>query len=149
MSDLNQPGNKKQPKNKKEFVAKVGKKLVKEHGKKKYYKPEEVKKAHEKAKKEENDSWFDFEEAIFWAMSFFSSHEEFDEYQEKEESTYDYVDLKSEIIRGVAETSDTDSDSWSDFFDVDIDLSWLDISDSVGDVFEGVADFVAGIFDGL
>lgn len=33
------------PPNKKDYITDIGKILVKEHGKKKYYKPEEVKKA--------------------------------------------------------------------------------------------------------
>lgn len=35
------------PINKKEYITDIGKILVKEHGKKKFYKPEQVKKAHE------------------------------------------------------------------------------------------------------
>ena len=37
------------PKNKKEYIAEIGKILVKEHGKKRYYKPAEVKKASSKS----------------------------------------------------------------------------------------------------
>jgi len=37
------------PNNKKEYITDIGKLLVAEHGKKKYYKPEEVKKASKKS----------------------------------------------------------------------------------------------------
>lgn len=43
------------PENKKEYIFDLGKILVKDYGKKKYYKPVEVKKAHQKSKWSELD----------------------------------------------------------------------------------------------
>ncbi|MGK0391080.1 MAG: hypothetical protein ACI94Y_003841 [Maribacter sp.] len=54
------------PTNKKEYITDIGKILVEEHGKKKYYQPEEVKKAHEKNK------WSDGIGFSCWAMSTFA-----------------------------------------------------------------------------
>jgi hypothetical protein len=124
----------KAPENKKEYLTDIGKILVEEHGKKKYYKPEEVREAHRKSK------WYDGLESLdfsCWAMSTYSSHSEFDEYHLQTGESCDYLEMKSQMLGGL---SNIDFDL--SLTDVD-DLSWLDF----GDIFEGFFDFVTGVFD--
>ncbi len=124
------------PKNKKEYVTDIGKILVKENGKKKYYEPEEVKTAHRKSK------WYDVMDFSCWGMSTFSSHSDFDEYHEKMGETCDYVEMKTEML---SELSVSSNEDWTSIPNLDLDASWLDL----GDVFDGIGEFIGGIFDGL
>ena len=122
------------PTNKKKYVTDIGKILVAENGKKKYYKPEEVKKAHQKS------NWVDVVDFSCWAMCTFSSHSDFDRYHQETGEICSYVDMKTEMLSSF---SGSTSGSWSDIPDLDIDDSWLDF----GDLFDGIGEFFGAILD--
>ncbi len=122
------------PTNKKEYISDIGKVLVEDNGKKKYYTTEEVKKAHE------NSKWYDVVDFSCWAMSTFSSHSDFDRYHTETGEICDYVEMKTEMLKGLSASSAAD---WTEIPDLDIDASWLDF----GDVFEGIGEFIGGILD--
>ncbi|MFK7901121.1 MAG: hypothetical protein AB8B61_10240 [Cyclobacteriaceae bacterium] len=136
------------PKNKKEYISEIGKILVKEHGKKKYYNPEEVK----KASKQYNFNSLDVIDLVAtgwhcWSMATFSSHADFDAYHEATGEVCDYVSMKTEMLSSLA--TSTSSLDWLSVPDLDIDASWLDFGDVFGSVLEGIGEFVCGILDGL
>lgn len=122
------------PNNKKEYLTEIGKLLVQENGKKKYYKPKEVKKAHR------DSSWFNVLDFSCWGMSVYSSHSDFDKYHQENGEVCNYVEMKSEMISNFSETT---TESWLDIPNFDIDDSWLDL----GGFFEGVAEFIGSILD--
>tara|TARA_B100000809_G_C14667188_1_gene361833 strand:- start:89 stop:487 length:399 start_codon:yes stop_codon:yes gene_type:complete len=124
------------PTNKKEYISDIAKILIKNNGKKKYYKPEEVKEAHKQSK------WYDGLDFSCWGMSTFSSHTDFDNYHQETGEICDYVEMKTEMISGLSITS---SVVWTDIPDIDVDASWLDF----GEFFEGVGEFLGAIFDGV
>lgn len=128
------------PSNKKEYIQSLGKILVQDYGKKKYYKPREVKKANEKTK---NRYHLDFS---CWGMSTFSSHEDFDKYHEETGEICDYTAMKTEMLAGF---STEGSDAWIDFSSVDIDMSWLDFGDAFDGILDGIGELFSGILDGL
>lgn len=130
------------PADKKEYINDVGKILVKENGKKKYYKPEEVKKAARKSKYHTSIDvdW------VCWALSIFSSHSDFDAFHEMTGESCDYVAMKTEMLSGLATSVSVD---WYSIPDLDIDASWLDLGAVLEGVFEGIGDFFGGIFEGL
>ena len=128
------------PTNKKEYVTDIGKILLKEYGKKKYYKPEEVKRAHKKSK------WYVDLDFSCWAMSTYSSHSDFDRYHLQTGEACDYAAMKSEMLQGLSVSSGTEA---LDLPDLDIDASWLDFGEVFGNVVEGIGDFVSGIFDSI
>lgn len=130
------------PKNKKEYISELGKILIKDYGKKEYYKSEEVKKSHKKSK------WYDGVDFSCWGMSTFSSHSEFDKYHEETGEICDYTEMKKEMLSGLSISTNTDT-SWFDIPDLDIDASWLDFGEIFGGIVEGIGDFVGGIFDGI
>jgi hypothetical protein len=130
------------PPNKKEYITDIGKILVAEHGKKKYYKPEEVKKASKKSKHYDS-SGIDWH---CWAMCTFSSHSDFDAYHEITGEVCNYVDMKTEMLSGLTTSTSVD---WLAIPDLDIDASWLDFGDVFDGLLEGVGEFIGGIFDGL
>lgn len=128
------------PQNKREFISDIGEILVEDNGKKKYYTPEEVKKAHR------NSKWYDYVDWSCWALSIFSSHTDFDLYHEKTGEACDYVAMKTEMLSGLSVSTVTD---WTDIPDLDIDASWLDFGDVFDGLLKGVGEFVSGIFDGI
>jgi len=128
------------PTDKKQYIKDIGKILVEENGKKKYYKPEEVKKAHRKSK------WYDGLDFSCWGMSTFSSHSDFDKHHEETGEICDYADMKTEMLSGLSVSPNTD---WTEIPDIDIDSSWLDFGDVFDGLLEGIGDFIGGIFDGL
>lgn len=128
------------PVNKKEYITEIGKILIEAHGKKKYYKPEEVKKAHRKSKWHEN---MDFS---CWGMSTFSSHADFDQYHQDTGESCDYTEMKTEMLSGLSLSSTSD---WTGTADLDLDASWLDFGEIFEGVFEGIGAIISGIFDGL
>ena len=131
------------PIDKKEYITDIGKILVKENGKKKYYKPEKVKEAHRKSK------WYDGLDNLdfsCWAMSTFSSHSDFDRYHLETGEVYDYIDMKTEMLSGISNSTITD---WTLIPDLDIDASWLDFGDVFDGLLDGIGDIIGGIFDGL
>lgn len=121
------------PINKKEYISDIGKILVKENGKKQYYKPEEIKKAHRKSK------WYDTLDFSCWGMSTFSSHIDFDKYHKETGEICDYVKMKTEMLSELSATSITD---WTDIPDLDIDASWLDFGDLFDGILEGIGDLI-------
>ncbi len=128
------------PTNKKEYISEIGKILVEEHGKKKYYKPEEVKKAHQKS------SWYDIADFSCWGMSTFSSHSDFDAYHYVTGEVCDYIKMKTEML---SEFSVSPNMDWTAIPDLDIDASWLDFGDVFDGLLEGIGEFIGEIFDGL
>ena len=128
------------PSDKKAYITYIGKILVTDNGKKKYYKPEEVKKAHRKSK------WYDGLDFSCWVMSTFSSHSDFDKYHEETGEICDYTEMKTEMLSGlsVSQTSD-----WTEIPDIDIDASWLDFGDIFDGLLEGIGELIGGIFEGL
>lgn len=128
------------PTNKKEYIADIGKILVEENGKKKHYKPAEVKKAHRTSR------WCDRLEFSCWAMCIFTSHSDFDGYHSQTGEICDYAEMKTEMLSGLSVSSTAD---WTAIPDLDIDSSWLDFGDVFGGVLEGIGDFIGGIFDGF
>jgi len=128
------------PIDKKEYITDIGKLLVKEHGKKKYYKPKEIKKAHRSSK------WYHGLDFSCWAMSTFSSHSDFDTYHQNSGEVCDYVEMKTEMLNGLSTSSNTD---WLDIPNLDVDVSWLDFGEIFEGIFEGIGEIIGGIFDGL
>lgn len=128
------------PTNKKEYISDIGKILVTENGKKKYYKPEEIKKAHRESK------WYNGIDFSCWAMCTFSSHSDFDKYHIQTGEICDYGEMKTEMLSGLSVSSNAD---WADIPDLDIDSSWLDFGDVFGGILEGIGDFIGGIFSGV
>ncbi|MBA4053681.1 MAG: hypothetical protein C0490_03120 [Marivirga sp.] len=128
------------PLQKREYIADIGKILINDFGKKKYYKPQEIKKAHEKS------TWNGGLDFSCWAMSTYSSHSDFDEYHEKTGEVYDYSEMKAEMLEGI---SLTDAVHVTDFPDADLDASWLDMGEVFGGVLEGIGEFFAAVADGL
>jgi hypothetical protein len=128
------------PTNKKEYITDIGKILVDEHGKKKYYKPEEIEKAHKESK------WYHGLDFSCWAMCTFSSHSDFDHHHQNTGEICDYAEMKTEMLSGLSLPTSTD---WFDIPNIDIDASWLDFGDIFEGVLEGIGEFVAGIFDGI
>lgn len=127
------------PSDKRKYIRDIGTILVKDYGKKKYYKPEEVKKAHQKT------SWHNGFDFSCWGMSTFSSHEDFDRYHEQTGEVCSYTDMKSTMLEGI---SSNDGDL-SELPDMDLDASWLDVGYIFEGILEGIGDFFSGIADGM
>ena len=128
------------PINKKEYLTDIGRILVTDYGKKKYYKPEEVKSANRKSR------WFEGLDFSCWGMSTYSSHLDFDNYHQKTGEACDYAEMKTEMLQGI---SISEGNEMFNFADFDIDTSWLDFGEVFGSIFEGIGEFVGGIFDGI
>lgn len=128
------------PNDKREYIATIGDILVKDYGKKKYYKPAEVKKAHKKSNYAES---LDFS---CWAMSVFSSHDDFEAYHQQTEDICDYTKMKTEMLVGL---SDNNIQMESEIPVEMLDASWLDFGDLFEGIFEGIGSFIAAIFEGL
>src|SRR5688572_1760404 len=102
------------PVNKKEYITDIGRILVKSYGKKKYYSPKEVKKAHRKSKSHEGTDF------SCWGMSTFSSHEDFDDYHRGTGELCNYGEMKTEMLQGLSVSTGSEIFEKSDF---DIDTS--------------------------
>ena len=126
------------PVNKKKYVTDIGKILVKDYGKKKYYKPSEVKRAHSKSK------WNDELDYSCFAISTYSSHSDFDAYHEQTCEVCNYVEMKTEMLQGLSLSNGSEILDLPDF---DIDTSWLDFGDVFGNIIDGIGEFIARIFD--
>jgi len=100
------------PKDKKAYAESIGRILVKNHGKKKYYSVPEVQSA---VKTASSIDW------VCWAMSLYVSPEEFDIYHKSIGEVCDYSAMKSEMAAAI---TDNASSSW-----FDADLSWLEWPD--------------------
>lgn len=101
------------PDDKKALISKVGEQLVRTHGKQKYYKPEQVRRAA-----------FDAGYAIdwhCWAMCIYVSPGDFDDFHQAAGEICDYAAMRSEVL--------TDLAGGGVFSALDLDLSWLDWPD--------------------
>src|SRR6187549_577870 len=94
MSALNFVGHPAPP-DKRKYISDLGKILVVDYGKKKYYKPEEVKKAHKKSR------WSSVDFSC-WGMSTYASHFDFDAYHHQVGETCDYTSMKAEMLEGIS-----------------------------------------------
>jgi hypothetical protein len=124
------------PANKKEYLTDIGKILVNDYGKKKYYKPEEVKTAHKKSE------WYDALDFSCWGMSTYSSHSDFDNYHEQTGEVCDYVEMKAEMLQGLSLSDGSEILNLPEF---NMDASWLDFGAVFGNILEGIGDFIFGI----
>jgi hypothetical protein len=101
------------PADKKVFIGRVGEKLVKDHGKKKYYKPREVRSAA---------TSLDFPLDIHcWAYCIFTTPGDFKAIHDAAGETCDYATMKAEVLADLAAGG---TFSW-----LDIGLSWLEWPD--------------------
>lgn len=101
------------PDDKKAFIGAVGEELVRRHGKRKYYRPSEIRQAAES-----RGYPIDIH---CWAYCFFSSPSDFNALHQAAGETCNYTDMKAELL---AELATGGIFSWAD-----IDLSWLDWPD--------------------
>lgn len=101
------------PEDKKALVGSVGEKLVERHGKKKYYKPEQVRKAT-------RESGWDID-LVCWAHCIYLSPEDFSFVHSAAGEVCDQAVMKAEVLADLA---------GSEGFQLpDIDLSWLEWPD--------------------
>ena len=102
----------------------VGEILVKEHGKKEYYTPAQVKSASSRTKY--NVDWH------CWAMCLYCSAPDFVAFHESIGEACDYASMRAKMTSAM---TDGKSDSW-----FDVDLSWLEWPDvdlsSIFDIFD-------------
>lgn len=124
------------PEDKRDYIAEIGRLLLQQHGKRKFYAPVDVKQANDES------SYAAYGYAC-WGMCVFSSHEEFDRYHETADHQCSYYDMRRVMLEDIAGT-DADWDVW-DIADIDLDTSWLDF-DSIG---EGIGKFFASIFESI
>jgi hypothetical protein len=111
------------PADKKAFIGAVGKELIRTNGKKKYYKPTEVRMAA--------DSFGAPIDIHCWAYCFYSSPSDFAALHAVAGEVCDYVAMKTELLVDLA--------SGSPFSLLDIDLSWLEWPDiDLSSIFDGV-----------
>jgi hypothetical protein len=109
------------PEDKKQFISDVGRNLVREHGKKKYYKPEQIRKAA-------IDGGYQ-PDIVCWAYVMFSSPADFVAIHEAAGEACDYAAMKAEVL--------TDLASGDSFLGIDLDLSWLEWPDiDISSVFD-------------
>lgn len=128
------------PANKKEYIFAIGKILVQENGKRKYYKPEEIKKVHQKSK------WYNGLSFSCWAMSTYSAHSDFDVNYHGTGELCDYIEMNKEMLSEIFVSVHTD---WTLIPDLDIAASWLDFGDIFDGIFEGIGEFIGGILEGI
>jgi hypothetical protein len=128
------------PSDKRKYIGDIGRILVARHGKKKYYNPREVKDAHKRS------PWNGGIDFSCWAMSTYSSHDDFDTYHQETGEVCDYAEMKSTMLEGI---SLSDSTHLSEIPDIDLDASWLEFGDVFGAVLEGIGEFFSAIADGL
>lgn len=101
------------PADKKAFISAVGKELVKTHGKQRYYKPRDIRRAAEA---------HGYPVDIHcWAYCFFSSGEEFKALHDAAGEACDYAVMKAEVLADLA--------SGASFSVFDLELPWLEWPD--------------------
>lgn len=101
------------PLNRREIGTKVGDKLLKKHGKKRFYSRDQVKNAL-------LDSGFPLD-VDCWAYSLYTSRQDFDAYHQSIGEVCDYAAMRTEMVTALTESS---PGSW-----FDVDLSWLEWPD--------------------
>jgi hypothetical protein len=102
-----------EPADKKALVGAVGQELVRVHGKKKYYTPQEVRRAAE-------TRGYDLD-VHCWAYCVYLDHGTFDALHAGAGEVCDYTTMRASVL---GELAPSGSFSW-----LDIDLSWLDWPD--------------------
>lgn len=125
------------PEDKKKYISAIGEELVNTYGKKEFYTPEEVKESHKKKKR---DYYWDFS---CWAMSIFSSHEDFDAYHQNTGETCDYNEMRQEMLV-------SDDGIWQDLIslpDFDMDGSWIYLTETMSTITDGVGSLFSGLAD--
>lgn len=108
-----------------EQLRRVGNDLVAHYGRKKFYSVAEVSAANRRARVEP-----DF---ACWSLAAFNARGDFDAYHRGMGETCDYVSMKKAMLE-----SAVTADGWS-LFDLDFDLSWLELPDidlSIFDFFD-------------
>ena len=101
------------PNDKKAFISAVGQELVQKHGKRKYYRPEQVRRAVTARGYNADISC--------WAFCTYCTPEDFDAVHAAAGEVCDYAAMKAEVLSDLA--------SGGTFSWLDIDLSWLDWPD--------------------
>ena len=127
------------PSDKRKYISDLGKLLIADYGKKKYYKPSEVRNAHKKS------DWGALHFCC-WGMSTYCSRPAFDKYHQQTGETCDYNAMKMEMLQGI---SLTDSVQLTEIPNVNFDTSWLDLGELFGGVLQGIGDFFSAIADGI
>ena len=138
------------PDDKQAYLELIGHELAEVHGKQKFYPPEEVERAHKRYRSKvtngkSGSSWTETVTAC-WAMSVFSSHEEFDRYHLEQGEACDYTEMKRDMLASVLVDPVAEAGWWS-LPDWQLDGSWLDLGDLCDGLFEGLTGLVEGIFD--
>ena len=101
------------PEDKKAFIGAVGQRLVQTHGKRKYYQPDEIRRAADQC---------GYPIDIHcWAQCFFSAPEAFEALHRAAGEACDYAAMKAELL--------TDLATEGSFALPDLDLSWLEWPD--------------------
>lgn len=95
------------------MIGDVGQKLVADHGKKKYYRPVQVKQAAA-------DLGYQVD-YFCWAYCIFTSPEDFKLIHDALGEACDYLKMRGEVLGELAQGSS--------FLDIDVDLSWLEWPD--------------------
>lgn len=123
------------------YLQSIGKILVRDNGKQKYYSNEQVRKSH--AEIDKNTAFNTLElgaELLELSCSLFSTKDEFIKNFDLDLS--DYFTLKAKAVK---ELSNSSSYNWESFTEFDLDISWLE----VGDLFESIGAFINEIFTAL
>ena len=127
--------------NKKEYITEIGSILVKKYGRKRFYSPEEVKKAHAKT------NWSDSLDLPIWGMSAFSSQLEFDRYFRRMGLAMDYTKMKTEALQSFSVTEG------SHILEQSVrkkkrknKISWPDFGEVFGQLLFGFLEFIGGLF---
>lgn len=128
------------PVDKRRYIGDIGRILVRDYGKKKYYEPKEVKEAHKKS------DWGPGLDFSCWAMSTFSSHDDFDRHHELTGEVCDYTEMKSTMLEGISTSESVDLTSLAE---IDLDASWLDFGDIFDGVLEGIGEFFGAIISSI
>ena len=101
------------PKDKKALVGAVGEDLVRHHGKRKYYKPEQVRQSAERC-----GYGVDLH---CWAYCIFTTPQDFNALHDAAGAACDYAAMKASVLADLA--------SGGTFSILDLDLSWLEWPD--------------------
>lgn len=99
-------------------IQKVGDDLVRHHGKQRFYSVRQVREANQR-------QGIDFDLGC-WSHAFFNSHADFDQLHAGAVASCDYAGMKAELTAALSAGGGGADSSW---FDVDWDLSWLELPD--------------------
>jgi hypothetical protein len=100
------------PTDKKKYIGEVGQRLVKRHGKKKHYRPEEVRRAS-------LDAGYPID-YVCWAYTVFTTPADFEALHAAAGEVCNYLEMKAEVLRELGQGA---------FELPDLDLSWLEWPD--------------------